>query len=311
MAQFQVECIESYTEPNSSNYYSKFELQPLDRGQGITIGNALRRILLSNLEGAAITAVRIAGVSHEFSSIPGVREDVLDLFLNMKEIVLRSHSSESLPCRLYVRGPATVTAADFELPTDVEVINPKQYIATLAEGAVLEMEVKVERGKGYRAVQRTKGDQMSLDFLQLDAVFMPVRKVKYEVETIVSGKEKLSIEITSNGSISPQDALSKSAHLLVDLFSPLRELDLIQSRIDEPDPGSELTQVQIEELRLSVRAYNCLKRAQINTIQDLMKYSKEDLLEIKNFGQKSADEVMEALGRYSGLVLPEMKQKAS
>ncbi|MDX1977872.1 MAG: DNA-directed RNA polymerase subunit alpha [Pseudanabaenaceae cyanobacterium bins.68] len=311
MAQFQVECIESYTEPNSSTYYSKFELQPLDRGQGITIGNALRRILLSNLEGAAITAVRIAGVSHEFSSIPGVREDVLDLFLNMKEIVLRSHSSESLPCRLHVRGPATVTAADFELPTDVEVINPKQYIATLAEGAVLEMEVKVERGKGYRAVQRTKGDQMALDFLQLDAVFMPVRKVKYEVETIVSGKEKLSIEITSNGSITPQDALSKSAHLLVDLFSPLQELDLIQSRIDEPDPGSELTQVQIEELRLSVRAYNCLKRAQINTIQDLMKYSKEDLLEIKNFGQKSADEVMEALGRYSGLVLPEMKQKAS
>jgi DNA-directed RNA polymerase subunit alpha len=311
MANFQVECIESYTEKNSSQY-SRFILEPLERGQGITIGNALRRVLLSNLEGAAIAAVRIAGVAHEFSSIPGVREDVLDLFLNMKEIVLRSYSSESLPCRLVARGPMTVTAADFDLPTDVEIINPNQYIATLCEGAVLEMEVKVEKGKGYRAVQRTREDQMSaIDFLQIDAIFMPVRKVKYEVDNVVSGKERLSIEITTNGSITPQEALSQAANLLVGLFTPLQEITLIQSKIDEPDTGSEYQQVHIEELRLSVRAYNCLKRAQINTVEDLLQFTQEDLLEIKNFGQKSAEEVIDALKRYMGLNLPETKQKAS
>jgi DNA-directed RNA polymerase subunit alpha len=287
-------------------------LEPLERGQGITIGNALRRVLLANIEGAAIAAVRIAGVAHEFSAIPGVREDVLDLILNMKEIVLRSHSSESLPCRLMARGPMTVTAADFDLPTDVEIINPNQYLATLCEGATLEMEVKVDRGKGYRAVQRTKEDQMSaIDFLQIDAIFMPVRKVKYEVQSEVSGAESLSIEITTNGSITPQDALSQAAYILVGLFTPLQEITLIHSKIDEPESGSEYQQVHIEELRLSVRAYNCLKRAQINTVEDLLHYSQENLLEIKNFGQKSAEEVIEALNRYMGLTLPETNQKVS
>ncbi len=309
---FTIECKESYTEKNSS-LYSRFEIGPLERGQAITLGNALRRVLLANLEGAAITSVRIAGVNHEFCSIPGVREDVLDLMLNLKEIVLRSYSNDPPPCRLLVRGPATVRAGDFDVPSEVEIVDPDQYVATLSEGAVLEMECKVERGKGYRTVDRSKEAQYSsIDYLQLDAAFMPVRKVRYETTEHAGGgkyHETLSIEVTTNGSITPQVALSEAASILVGLFAPLQEITLVQSKSDDPEPHNEHEQIPIEELHLSVRAYNCLKRAQINTIADLLGYSQEALLEIKNFGQKSADEVIEALQSRLGLTLPETKQK--
>lgn len=181
MAQFQIECVESSTQENQSQY-SKFVLEPLDRGQGTTVGNALRRILLSNLEGTAVTAVRIAGVSHEFATIPGVREDVLEILMRMKEIVLKSYSSQPQIGRLLVTGPATVTVAHFDLPSEVEVIDPNQYVATLAEGAKLEMEFRIERGKGYRTVERGREESTALDFLQIDAIFMPVQKVNYSVE---------------------------------------------------------------------------------------------------------------------------------
>ena len=310
MAQFQIECVESKTLKNQSQY-SKFVLEPLERGQGTTVGNALRRVLLSNLEGAAVTAVRIAGVNHEFATIDGVREDVLEILLNMKEIVLKSYTSAPQIGRVMITGPATVRAAQFDLPSEVEIVDPGQYIATLAEGARLEMEFRIEKGKGYRAVERGRDDGAAVDFLQIDAVFMPVNKVNYSVEEArIDGsleKDRLLLDIWTNGSITPQEALTEAAKTLVELFDPLKNLNLESIKDEYPDDEDPTSQIPIEELQLSVRAYNCLKRAQINSVADLLDYSQEDLLEIKNFGQKSAEEVIEALQRRLGITLPHEK----
>ena len=307
MAQFQIECVESNSEETRS-HYSKFVLEPLERGQGTTVGNALRRVLLSNLEGTAVTAVRIAGVSHEFATVPGVREDVLEILMKMKEVILKSYSSQPQIGRLLVTGPATVTSAHFDLPSEVEIIDPTQYVATLAEGAKLEMEFRIEKGKGYRTVERGREEATSLDFLQIDSVFMPVRKVNYSVEDSRGEgsipKDRLLLEVWTNGSLSPQEAVSSAAAILVDLFSPLKDIsvEIAESVSDiDQDPTA---QIPIEELQLSVRAYNCLKRAQVNSVADLLDYTQEDLLEIKNFGQKSAEEVVEALQRRLGITLP-------
>jgi DNA-directed RNA polymerase subunit alpha len=315
VAQFQIECVESKTQKNQ-NQYSRFVIEPLDRGQGITVGNSLRRVLLSNLEGAAVTAVRIAGVTHEFATIPGVREDVLEIMLNMKEIVLKSHTQQPQIGRLVAIGPGTVTAAQFDLPSEVEAVDSSQYVATLAEGAKLEMEFRIEVGKGYRAIDRSKDEGSSLDFLQIDAVFMPVTKVNYSVEDVrldssSALKERLHLEIWTNGSIKPEEALSQAAGIVVDLFNPLKDLTLDTiADIDDTDSDDEYP-IPIEELQLSVRAYNCLKRAQINSVADLLDYSQEDLLEIKNFGQKSAEEVIDALRKRLGITLPQEKSGKS
>lgn len=311
MAQFQIECVESKTQKNQSQY-GKFVLEPLERGQGTTVGNALRRVLLSNLEGTAITAIRIAGVNHEFATIAGVREDVLEIMLNMKEIVLKSYTHQPQIGRLVATGPATVTAANFDIPSEVEVVDANQYVATLADGAKLEMEFRVEKGKGYRAIERGKNETTSLDFLQIDSVFMPVTKVNYSVEDVrVDGsqaKDRLVMEIWTNGSISPKESLSQAADIIVDLFNPLKDLNELEtSQSEYQDEVPPESQIPIEELQLSVRAYNCLKRAQINTVADLLEYSQEDLLEIKNFGQKSAEEVIEALQKRLGIMLPQEK----
>ncbi|MEO0454987.1 MAG: DNA-directed RNA polymerase subunit alpha [Cyanobacteria bacterium P01_A01_bin.114] len=307
MAQFQVECVESVVEDDQSQY-SQFVIEPLERSQGTTVGNALRRVLLSNLEGAAVTAVRIAGASHEFATIPGVREDVLDILLNMKEIVLKSYSSQPQIGRMVVQGPATVTAANFELPSEVELVNPDQYVASVSSGHTLEMEFRIERGRGYRAVNRNRDESAALDFMQIDAVFMPVRKVNYTVEdTIIGGstpKDRLMMEIWTNGSLTPQQAMSEAAVILTDLFNPLKDVTLEPKRDEDTKEEDPTYQIPIEELQLSVRAYNCLKRAQINSVSDLLDYSQEDLLEIKNFGQKSAEEVVEALQEKLGIMLP-------
>jgi len=313
VAQFQIECVESNTQENRSQY-SKFVLEPLDRGQGTTVGNALRRVLLSNLEGTAVTAVRIAGVSHEFATIPGVREDVLEILMRMKEVVLKSYSSQRQIGRLLVTGPITVTAAHFDLPSEVEVIDPNQYVATLADGAKLEMEFWIDRGKGYRTVERGRDESTALDFLQIDAIFMPVRKVNYSVEDArVDGsmqKDRLLLEMWTNGSINPQEALSGAANILVDLFNPLKDISLEAMKDELPSDDDPTSQIPIEELQLSVRAYNCLKRAQVNSVADLLDYTQEDLLEIKNFGQKSAEEVIEALQKRLGITLPHEKSSA-
>ncbi|HCF27908.1 MAG TPA: DNA-directed RNA polymerase subunit alpha [Cyanobacteria bacterium UBA11049] len=310
MAQFQIECVESNTQENRSQY-SKFVLEPLERGQGTTVGNALRRVLLSNLEGTAVTAVRIAGVSHEFATISGVREDVLEILMRMKEVVLKSYSSQPQIGRLLVTGPATVTAAHFDPNSEVEVIDPDQYIATLADGAKLEMEFRIERGKGYRTVERGREEATAIDFLQIDSIFMPVRKVNYSVEEArVDGsmqRDRLIMEIWTNGSITPQEALSSAANILVDLFNPLKDISSAVMKDELPADEDPTSQIPIEELQLSVRAYNCLKRAQVNSVADLLDYTQEDLLEIKNFGQKSAEEVIEALQKRLGITLPHEK----
>jgi DNA-directed RNA polymerase subunit alpha len=307
LAQFHVDCVESVVEDDQSQY-GRFVIEPLERSQGTTVGNALRRVLLSNLEGVAITAVRIAGATHEFSTIKGVREDVLDILLNMKEVTLRSYSSQPQIGRLLVQGPARVTSGHFELPSEVEVVDPEQYVATVADGHTLEMEFRIERGQGYRAVDRSKDDATALDFIQIDSIFMPVKKVNYAVEElVVSGsmqRDQLIMDIWTNGSITPQQAMSQAADILVSLFVPLKDVTLepkFDEEVKEEDPNN---QIPIEELRLSVRAYNCLKRAQINSVADLLDFSQEDLLEIKNFGQKSAEEVIEALQERLGITLP-------
>ncbi|WP_026100977.1 DNA-directed RNA polymerase subunit alpha [Synechococcus sp. PCC 7336] len=313
MAQYQTECVETQEEAQGF-LYGKFVLGPLERGQGTTVGNALRRVLLSNLEGAAVTAVRIAGVSHEFSTVPGVREDVMDILLNMKELVFHSSSPDSQMGRLSVQGPGIVTAAQMELPAQLEVVNSDHYLATLSEDATLEMEFLVDRGRGYRSVDHSNTDSIAVDFLQIDSVFMPVRKVNYSVEDAREGgsieKDRLTLEIWTNGSITPEDALSQAAQELVRLFIPLQDVTFASSDVVTKTEDDQKNQIPIEELQLSVRAYNCLKRAQVNSVADLLVYSEEDLLEIKNFGQKSAEEVIEALKDRLNLTLPRTRDKS-
>lgn len=304
---FQVDCVESIVEDDQSQY-SRFVIEPLERSQGTTVGNALRRVLLSNLEGTAVSSVRIAGASHEFSTIPGVREDVLDILLNMKETVMKSYSNQPQIGRMVVQGPAKVTAANFDLPSEVELISTDQYIASVSAGSTLEMEFRIEKGKGYRAIDRSREETGGVDFMQIDAVFMPVRKVNYSVENYLDAagdrKDRLNMEIWTNGSLTAQQAMSEAAALLVDMFSPLKDVTLEPKRDEDTKEEDPTYQIPIEELQLSVRAYNCLKRAQINAVSDLLDYSQEDLLEIKNFGQKSAEEVVEALNVHLGIMLP-------
>lgn len=321
---YQIECLETQVDADNGQY-GQFALHPLEPGQGTTVGNALRRVLLSNLPGYAVTAVRIAGVNHEFTTIPGVREDVMDILLQMKQLVVRGHTSEPQIGRIFAQAPAneslTVTAANIELSADVEVINFEHYIATLMPGTTLEIEFRIERGYGYRSVERARDERgASLDYLQLDAVFMPVRKVNYSIDTNRVGtghddervmQDYLTLEIWTNGSLSPQECLNQAAGILVDLFSPLKEAPLHATEFNPGDDHDETGQIQIEQLNLSVRAYNCLKRAQVNTVADLLEYSEEDLLEIKNFGQKSAEEVIEALKKHLGITLPPQKAARS
>lgn len=309
MTKFEIECIESTTD-GARDHYSKFCLDPLEQGQGTTLGNALRRTLLSDLEGTAIVAVRIAGVSHEFSTIPGIREDVLEILLNLKEVVLKSQIKSPNVGRLRVQGPAIVTTNDLELPSEIELVDPNQYIATICGNNILEMEFRIETGKGYNLIERSV-DETSIDFLQVDAIFMPVKKVNYLTKDIRSSEnliqEQLMLEVWTNGSIDPQDAVSQAGKILTELLSPLKEINFKSDEDDTITEDSKINQILIEELQLSVRAYNCLKRAQIHSVADLLDYSQEDLIEIKNFGQKSAEEVIDALQKRLGINLPKEK----
>nr|BBK20481.1 RNA polymerase subunit alpha [Cryptomonas sp. CCAC 1634B] len=307
MTQFKIECIES-KRGGPSNSYGKFLLEPLCQGQGVTVGNALRRTLLSDLEGSAIVAVKIAGVVHEFSTIPGVREDVLEILLNLKEIVFKCGHRDYFTGRLLVHGPAVVTAANFEFSTGIEIVNPQQYLATLCTSCVLEMEVRIEQGKGYLLVDTA----VSPGFLHVDAVFMPVKKVMYAVEEVsytpCTVQDRLTLEIWTNGSISPQEALLHGLEALATLFTSLHTVRTKAREDTRFYTGGNIDQVSIEELQLSVRAHNCLKRACIRSVADLLDYSQEDLLEIKNFGQKSAEEVVGALQKRLGIHLPKENQ---
>nr|YP_009393778.1 RNA polymerase a-subunit [Caloglossa beccarii]ARW62340.1 RNA polymerase a-subunit [Caloglossa beccarii] len=309
MTHFQIECIESKT-IGSREQYGHFVIEPLKKGQGITVGNSLRRTILSDLQGAAIVAVRIAGINHEFSTITGVKEDVLEILLNLKEVILKSYSKEPQIGRVRIQGPAVITTGLFELPQEIKLIDPKQYIATVCNNTIFEMEFRIEKGQGYRLMN--KGiDLKSIDFLQIDAIFMPTKRVNYSIEEkqIHTGivEEKLFFEIWTNGTISPQEALSEGANILTNLFHPLTNINFTSKNNITNSKEKQINQISIEELQLSVRAYNCLKRAQINSIADLLDYSQEELLEIKNFGHKSAEEVIDALRQKLNINLPKEK----
>jgi len=310
--QYQIDRIEHQVADDRSQT-GVFLIGPLERGQATTLGNSLRRVLMGGLEGSAVTAVRIAGVNHEYATVPGVREDVLDILLNCKQLSVDSRSSELEIGRLMVSGPAEIKARDIQFSSQVEVVNGDRPIATVHSGHSLELELHVERGVGYRPVERHNQESTAIDLLQIDAVFMPIKRVNFTIdETAVaeggSARERLKMEIVTDGSISPDDAVAEAANQLIELFQPLATVTMVEEVIPEPEPTAE-AQIPLEELNLSVRAYNCLKRAQVNSVSDLMGFSYEDLLEIKNFGSKSADEVIEALERI-GITIPQSRTSA-
>lgn len=310
MNNFYIKCLK-LDKIESGAMYGQFLINSLCPGQGITIGNLLRRVLLGDLGGTTITAVRIAGVRDEFSILPGIREDILEILLNLKGVVLKSRTKDPQFGRLKVQGPAVITANSIELPNDLEIINPNHYIATISTSAILEIEFKIEYGTGYKLAVQTFDDK-SEDFLQMDAVFMPVQKVDFKIENVYDSSnsitERLFIDIWTNGSLSPEESIFSASQFIVDLFNSLME-NKVTEKMDELEtktlstPVDPHTNIAIEELQLSVRAYNCLKRAQINTIGDLLQYSPEKLQELKNFGRKSADEVFSTLKNKLGIVL--------
>ena len=305
-----IKCLKS-EKIESGVTYGQFLINSLKPGQGITIGNLLRRVLLNDLGGTTITAVRIAGVRDEFSIVPGVREDILEILLNLKGIVFKNSTKDSSFGRLKIKGPAIITADSIEVGSNIEIVNPKHYIATISTSNVLEIEFKFEYGTGYKLAGQTFCDK-SEDFLQIDAVFMPIQKVDFKIENVYDNSnsisERLLIDIWTNGSISSEEALSSASQLIIELFNSIIENKFTQEN-DKLEKETNLTPINphiniaIEELQLSVRAYNCLKRAHINTIGDLLAYSPEKLQELKNFGRKSADEVFTTLKNKLGIVL--------
>lgn len=310
MNNISIKCLKS-EKIESGACYGQFVITSLQPGQGITIGNQLRRVLLGDLSGIAISAVRIAGVTHEFSTIPGVREDILEILLNLKGIVLKSKLKDIQFGRLKIQGPSVITADLIQVPTEIEIVNPNHYIATLSTSNILEIEFKFEHGIGYKLATQSFLDE-SENYLQLDTIFMPVQKVDFKIENVYDMQnnltERLFLDIWTNGSISPNEALESASQIIIDLFKSLiHNKDLDQNNKLEIKNESisiePYTNIAIEELQLSVRAYNCLKKAQINTVGDLLQYSPEKLQELKNFGRKSADEVFSTLKNKLGIIL--------
>jgi DNA-directed RNA polymerase subunit alpha len=286
------------SEEEISSVRSKFAIEPLEPGFGYTLGNSLRRTLLSSIPGAAITQIKIDSVLHEFSTIEGVTEDVTDVVLNLKELVIKSENDDATTVHLRVTGPTDVTAGDVELPTGVEILNPAQHIATLNKKATLSMELRVEQGRGYRAA--TTAPKEAIGTIPVDALFSPVRRVTYEVEPTrveqMTNYDRLILDVETDGSMSPRDALSSAGSTLVELLQLFASLgEGTGGLVLGPEPGEEeasgILAQPIEEMDLTVRSYNCLKREGVATVGDLVQKTEEDLLEIRNFGQKSIDEV--------------------
>lgn len=311
--ELKIKCVNTTTDSDGSQY-GKFVIEPLERGFGTTIGNSLRRVLLSSLEGAAVTSIRIEGITHEYTSIPGIVEDVIDIMLNLKGLVVKTESSEAQHLRLDIDKPGPVLASDIQLPAGVKIVNPDWHVCTIAEGGSIHADLIVETGKGYITVDvlRENKGSLPIDMLPIDASFMPIKRVSYNVESTRVGDvvdyDKLVLEIWSNGSIDVSNALSQSANILIEHFMQIASITgqptilTSQQVIEEVVEEEAAPSITIEDLELSVRAYNCLKRASINNLGELLKKSEHDLLNIKNFGKKSSDEVIEKL-RQVGLDL--------
>lgn len=308
MTSIYIKCLKSEIF-ESGAAYGEFLIDSLNPGQGITIGNHLRRILLGDLGGKAISSVRIAGIKHEFSTIPGIREDILELLLNLKGIVFQFENKNTEFGRLKVQGPAVVTADQIDLPPGLEIVNKTHYLATIVTSTVLEIEFKIDFGTGYKLVTKTLSNQET-NFLDLDSVFMPVKSVNFRIENIYDVNENVSerlfLEINTDGSILPLEALKTACNESINLFTSLINNKInTKNKISESDNKilkiEPYLEIPIEELQLSVRAYNCLKKAQINTVGDLLQYSPKKLKELKNFGKKSADEVFSTLKNKFGI----------
>lgn len=295
-----IKCLEIDNETN----YAKFVCEPLERGYGVTIGNSLRRILLSSLPGAAITSVKIEGVVHEFSCIPNVVEDVPEIIVNLKMVRLKLHDNEEKVIRIDVKGEGEVKAGDIITDDSVEVLNPDLHIATLAEGAHLQIEMTAERGRGYNSAEKNKKDNMPLNVLPIDSIYTPVKKVNYSVENTRVGQnidyDKLTIELWTDGGLAPYEALSLAAKVMtghLELFIDLSETAKnTQVMIEKEENKKEkVLEMSIEDLELSVRSFNCLKRANISTVEDIAKMTESEMMKVRNLGKKSLDEVVAKL----------------
>ncbi len=284
--------------------YGRFVVEPLERGYGITLGNSLRRILLSSLPGAAVTTVRIDGVLHEFSTIPGVVEDTTDIILNLKRLLLKLHTDGPATLRLEVEGEGEVTAAQIEHSADVEILNPDLYICTLDKGGRLSMEMTVEQGRGWVPADRNKKPDQPIGVIAVDAIFSPVQKVNYRVEDTRVGHEtdydRLILEVWTDGSVRPEEAVSVAAKILIEhlrLFVNLTDTtDAIEILVrKDAEPRDRYEQMSIDDLELSVRSSNCLRRAGINTVGELVRKSEADMLKVRNLGKKSLQEIKEKL----------------
>lgn len=288
--------------------YGKFVCEPLERGYGTTLGNSLRRILLSSLTGAAITSIKIDGVLHEFSTIPGVRDDVTNIILNLKSLCLKMYSDEPHTVSIDVSGEKEVTGADIQTDADVEVLNPDLHIATVDETGSLKIEMTVERGRGYVAADKNKKSDQPIGIIPIDSIFSPIQRVNYKVSDTrvgnVTDYDKLTLEVWTNGSMRPEEAISKSATILIAHFklfqsmagTPEKDEETESTFMEnEEDDANKVMEMTIEDLDLSVRSFNCLKRAEINTVSDLVQKSEDDMMKVRNLGRKSLDEVRNKL----------------
>ena len=291
-----IECLEI----DETNNYAKFVCEPLERGYGVTIGNSLRRILLSSLPGCAITSVKIEGVLHEFSTIPNVVEDVPEVIVNLKNVRLKFDGNEEKKLRINFKGEGEVTAADIQTDGTVEILNPDLHIATVSEGGNLVMELTADRGRGYNSSEKNKKPNQDISVLPIDSIYTPVKKVNYHVENTRVGQmvdyDKLTIEVWTDGSLKAHEALSLAAkvmtghlELLIDLSETTKNTQVMVEK--EESKKEKVLEMSIEELELSVRSYNCLKRANISTVEDLINKSESEMMKVRNLGKKSFDEV--------------------
>lgn len=291
-----IKCLEI----DNENNYAKFVCEPLERGYGVTIGNSLRRILLSSLPGAAITSVKIEGVVHEFSTIPNVVEDVPEIIVNLKRVRLKLHENEEKMIRIDFKGEGEIKAGDIITDSSVEVLNPDLHIATLAEGGHLQMEMTVEMGRGYNSAEKNKKDSQPIGVLPIDSIYTPVKKVNYAVENTRVGQnidfDKLTIELWTDGSLAPYEALSLAAkvmtghlELFIDLSETAKNTQVMIEK--EEDKKEKVLEMSIEDLELSVRSFNCLKRAGISTVEDITNKTEPEMMKVRNLGKKSLDEV--------------------
>ena len=296
----RIDCVEN---PGDASY-GKYVAEPLERGYGTTLGNSLRRILLSSLPGTAVTSIKIAGVQHEFSTIPGIKEDVTEIVLNIKSIIAKLHCEENKTVHIEASGECEVTAGDIKCDADVEILNPELHIATLGPDATLSMELTLSHGRGYVPADRNKPAQAIIGLIPVDSIYTPVRKVNYTVENTRVGDatdyDKLTLEVWTDGTIDARDAVSLGARILCDHFALFTDLSetmgsrstVVEKAETQRDKVMEMT---IDDMDLSVRSYNCLKRANINTVEDLISKTEEEMMKVRNLGRKSLEEVINKL----------------